>query len=126
MGVQHRSVAEVVFNFAYRFRRGFLAQVDATALVPIDARWSVIARYYYSLQDSRLLEAFGGVQYDSCCVAARVVMRRFINNITYGAFNTVTNARPSNSVFFEVEFKGIGSSGRRTENFLRRAMLGYQ
>ncbi len=125
-GVQHRFGAEGVFNFAYRFRRGFLEQVDATALVPLNERWSVIGRYYYSLQDKRLLEAFGGVQYDSCCVATRVVIRRFLNNVTYGPFNSIANARPSNSVFFEVEFKGIGSSGHRTENFLRRAMLGYQ
>jgi LPS-assembly protein len=126
VGVQHRFGADGVFNFSYRFRRGFLEQVDATALVPINERWSVIGRYYYSLQDSRLLEAFGGVQYDSCCVATRIVIRRFLNNVTYGQFNTIASARPSNSVFFELEFNGLGSSGHRTENFLRRAMLGYQ
>ncbi|MEP6940018.1 MAG: LPS assembly protein LptD, partial [Rudaea sp.] len=126
IGIQHRFGREGVVNLSYRFRRGFLEQLDGTALVPISDRWSLIARYYYSLQDSRLLEAFGGVQYDSCCVAARIVERRFINDVTYGLNNTLLNAKPTNVLFFEIEFKGIGSSGQRTENFLRRAMLGYQ
>ena len=126
IGIQHRFGREGVVNVSYRFRRGFLEQIDSTALVPLGDRWSVVARYYYSLLDSRLLEAFGGVQYDSCCIAARLVERRFINNVTYGSNNTILDAKPSNVLFFEIEFKGIGSSGQRTENFLRRAMLGYQ
>jgi len=126
IGVQHRFGKEGVVNVSYRFRRGFLEQIDGTALVPLNDRWSLVGRYYYSLQDSRLLEAFGGVQYDSCCIAARVVERRFINNLTYGINNSIVDAKPSNVLFFEIEFKGIGSSGTRTENFLRRAMLGYQ
>jgi len=28
-------------------------------------------------------------------------------------------------VYCELEFKGIGATGTRTENYLRRAMLGY-
>ncbi len=125
IGIQHRFGAEGVVNLAYRFRRGFLEQVDSTALVPLNERWSVIGRYYYSLQDSRLLEAFAGVQYDSCCVAARAILRRYLNDITYGTNNVITSTKPDTALFFEVEFKGIGSSGTRTENYLRRAMLGY-
>jgi LPS-assembly protein len=95
-------------------------------MVPLNARWSAIGRYYYSLMDKRLLETFAGVQYDSCCVAGRVILRRFINDVSYSANNIVTSSKPDTAVFFEVEFKGIGSSGQRTENFLRRAILGYE
>jgi LPS-assembly protein len=118
IGVEHRFGAEGVFNVSYRFRRNFLEQVDSSALIPINDSWSVVGRYYYSIRDRRLLEAFGGFEYDSCCVAARVLVRHYVNVV--GAEQADT------AIYFELEFKGVGSTGTRTENYLRRSMLGYQ
>jgi LPS-assembly protein len=118
LSVEHRFGAEGAFNVAYRYRRGLLEQVDASALYPLNERWSVVGRYYYSLLDKRLLEAFGGAQYDSCCVALRVLVRRYITSIG--------QVHPNTGVYFELEFKGLGATGTRTENFLRRAILGYE
>jgi LPS-assembly protein len=117
VSVEHRFGAEGIANFAYRFRRGLLEQVDTTALYPLNERWSVIGRYYYSLLDKRLLEVFGGTQYDTCCVSMRVLVRRYIT--------TIGQVKPNTGVYFELEFKGLGNTGARTENFLRRAILGY-
>ena len=118
ISVQHRFGGEGVFNFSYRFRRGLLEQVDTQALVPLNASWSLVGRYYYSLMNRQLLEAFVGAEYDSCCVAMRVLARRYVNSI--GQLHADTG------LYFEIEFKGLGSTGTRTENFLRRAILGYQ
>jgi LPS-assembly protein len=118
ISVQHRFGAEGTLNFSYRFRRGLLEQVDTSALVPLSANWSLVGRYYYSLMHSQLLEAFAGAQYDSCCVAMRVLVRRYIN--------VIGQLKPSNGIYFELEFKGLGNTGTRTESFLRRAILGYQ
>lgn len=118
ISVEHRFGRAGAVNFSYRFRRGLLEQVDTTALLPLNARWSLVGRYYYSLMDNRLLEAFGGVEYDSCCVSLRVLARRYISSLG--------QVKASNGLYFEIEFKGLGSTGGRTENFLRRAILGYQ
>jgi LPS-assembly protein len=126
VSLQHRFGGEGVINLAYRYRRGFLDQYDASALIPLNLRWSLIGRYYYSVLDRRPLESFAGFQYDSCCVAARLVARRWINNASNIRNYDPANVKATNAVFFEVEFKGIGSSGQRTQNFLRRAILGYQ
>ena len=141
ISLQHRFGTDGVVNLAYRYRRGFtpvndsvqtydfLETYDATALVPLNSRWSVVGRYYYSVHDKRLLEAFAGVQYDSCCVAARLVARRWLNNASNPFNDSIyipNNVKAENAVFFEVEFKGIGASGQRTQNFLRHAILGYQ
>ncbi|MBS0584495.1 MAG: LPS assembly protein LptD [Proteobacteria bacterium] len=127
--LQRRFGTDGVVNLSYRYRRGFLEQYDATALVPLNLRWSIVGRYYYSIKDKRLLESFAGVQYDSCCVAARLVARRWLNNAS-NPFNDAiyipNNVKAENTVFFEVEFKGMGASGQRTQNFLRHAILGYQ
>jgi len=129
VAIQHRFGTDGVVNFAYRFRRGYLEQYDATALIPLNQRWSIVGRYYYSLMDKQMLESFAGVQYDSCCVAARLVARRWLTNVSNtlnGGVYIPTNVKPESTVFFEIEFKGIGSSGERTQNFLRHAILGYQ
>ena len=31
-----------------------------------------------------------------------------------------------NAIYFEMELKGLGSVGQKTDSFLRRAILGYQ
>ena len=118
IGIERRFGAEGVVNVSYRFRRNFLEQVDTTALIPLNDRWSLIGRYYYSLMNRELLETFGGVEYDSCCVAMRAMIRHYVN--------IVGTSKADTAFYFEIEFKGIGNSGTRTENYLRRAMLGYE
>jgi LPS-assembly protein len=105
-----------IVNFAYRRRSDLIEQADLSFLYPINPTWSLVGRYYYSLADNQLLEAVGGVQWDSCCLAARVVGRRYLRN-RQGEMN--------NAIMFEVELKGLGSAGPDTEGRLRRAILGY-
>ncbi|WP_328796941.1 LPS assembly protein LptD [Luteimonas deserti] len=107
---------EGIVNFAYRRRGDLIEQADFSFLYPISPAWSVIGRYYYSFTENRLLEAIAGVQWDSCCLAARVVGRRYLRN-RQGELN--------NAIMFELELKGLGSAGPNTEDRLRRAILGY-
>jgi LPS-assembly protein len=105
-----------VVNLAYRYRRGLLKQTDLSFLYPLSPAWSLVGRYYYSLQDRQLLEGIAGVQWDSCCMAVRLVGRRYIQN-REGDLN--------NAIQLEIELKGLGSAGPDTEGRLRRAILGY-
>jgi LPS-assembly protein len=111
-----------VVNLAYRYRRNLdnqqdlLEQVDFSFLYPINASLSLVGRYYYSLLDNQLLEGIAGVQWDSCCMAARLVARRYVRN-RQGEMN--------DAIQFELEFKGLGSAGPETASRLRRAILGY-
>ena len=127
--LQNRFGDSGIFNFSYRYRRDFLEQVDASALVPITPSWRAIARWNYALNNplalptdphgtaGRTLERFLGVEHETCCVVWRVLARHWVHN----AQGDVDNA-----VYFELEFKGIGSVGQKTDNFLRRSILGYQ
>lgn len=101
----------------YRYRRGQLEQVDLAGLFPLGPRWRLIARWNRSPRDDQLLEAFGGIEYDDCCYAVRVLARRYVRNFE-GDLN--------NGIMLELELKGLGSLGRRTEDFLSRAMLGLR
>ncbi|GGK00295.1 LPS-assembly protein LptD [Luteimonas terricola] len=111
-----------VVNFGYRYRRSantgddLLEQVDFSFLYPINPSWSLVGRYYYSLLDNQLLEGIAGVQWDSCCMSARLVGRRYVRNFR-GDMN--------DAIQLEIEFKGLGSAGPETRSRLRRAILGY-
>ncbi len=105
-----------LFNIGYRYRRGFIEQTDISFLYPINASWSIVGRHYYSLFDNKALETLAGVQWDSCCVAVRVVGRRYVHN---------REGELSNAIMFEIELKGLGSAGQDTRRTLRRAILGY-
>ncbi len=110
-----------VVNLSYRSRRELLEQVDFSFLYPVTPSWSIVGRYYYSLYkdngaDPGLLEGIAGVQWDSCCLAVRAVVRRYVRNRD-GDMNNQ----------FQIEFilKGLGSAGQNTERTLRRGILGY-
>jgi len=114
-------------NLGYRYRRDYLEQVDLSAAIPLGPGWSLVARENYALNDPRAadplrrggrsLERFLGVQHDTCCVAWRVIARRWIHD-TAGEYDT--------ALYFEIEFKGVGSIGQDTGDFLRRGILGYR
>lgn len=117
VGIQNRFGKEGVFNLSYRFRRDLLEQADASVLIPLNPSWRLVGRWNYSMFDRRTLEAFAGIEHDSCCVAWRLLARRYVHNI---------DRDMSNALYFEVEFKGVGSIGQKTGDFLRRAILGYR
>jgi LPS-assembly protein len=111
-----------VVNLGYRYRRSpttredLLEQVDFSFLYPVNQNWSVVGRYYYSLFDHKLLESIAGVQWESCCLAVRLIARRYVRN---------RDGDLDDSLRLEFELKGLGSAGQKTERELRRAILGY-
>lgn len=128
---QYRFRGDGVFNAAYRYRRGQLEQADISMLYPLSPQWRLVGRWNYAFgnrsipvlvgnvvtsQHAETLEALVGVEWESCCVAVRVLGRRYVHNIEGGM---------NNAIYLEIELKGLGSFGRKTENELQRAILGY-
>ncbi|HEY6940189.1 LPS-assembly protein LptD [Dokdonella sp.] len=125
--LQNRFGDEGIVNFSYRYRRNFLEQVDVSAAIPLTPAWRLIARENYALndplatdprgRDGRTLERFIGIEHDTCCVAWRVIARHWIRSV---------GGQADDAIYFELEFKGVGSIGQQTDSFLRRGILGYQ
>ena len=122
---QYRWNPRGVFNFAYRFRReqsGALAdqvaleQLDTSFAAPISERWRIVGRWNYSLLDSSTLEAVAGFEWESCCLAARVLGRRYVRN---------REGEMNNGIYIELELKGLATLGRKSGELLERAILGY-
>ncbi|MBS0433135.1 MAG: LPS assembly protein LptD [Proteobacteria bacterium] len=117
IGFQRRIGPDGVLNLNYRYRRGLLEQVDVSSELPISEKWKLVGRYDYSLRDKKVIDTFLGVEWDSCCTAARVLMRHYVRDY---------QGDENNAIFFELEFKGLGEYGEKTESFLQHSIMGYQ
>jgi LPS-assembly protein len=128
--LQRRIGVDGIFNFTYRYRKNFLEQFDISTVYPVSDRWRLVGRWNVSLRDQigadnpdwqrghpKTLEAVAGVEYDSCCVAVRLVDHHYVRD---NLGNT------NNAIMLEIQFKGLGSTTPQTEQLLHRAILGYQ
>jgi LPS-assembly protein len=104
LGTDYRSPRFGRVGFEYRFRRDRLDQFDIRHLWPLNERWTVLSRLKYSLEDSDLLEAQAGLEYESCCWGLRLVARRFLRNREGDA---------RDAIYMELRLKGLGDFGRR-------------
>jgi len=104
-----------LLNLAYRYRADQLEQGDLSFVLPVHRDWRVVGRWNYSLRDHQTLEALGGLEWQSCCVAVRLLARRYIRES--GEFGS--------GIYLEIELNGIGSFGRDTVRLLDDAILDY-
>lgn len=121
--LQYRGDKGQLLNFSHRYRRDNvtdldgLEQIDISARLPINKQWSFVGRWYRSLKESQTLETLAGIEYDSCCWATRLVVRDYVNN----ALDDDRNL----AILFQIELKGLGNFGQKTDVLLEKSILGY-
>lgn len=104
-----------VVNLSYTYARNNFEQSDLSMAWPIAKDWRFVGRWAYSLQQDKTVEAFGGLEYESCCWAFRTVIRRYLSG-----------AETTDAFFLQLEFKGLTGVGRGTVSFLERSIPGYE
>ncbi len=110
LGLRYRSPENRrQLDLSYRYRRDILEQADLSFLTPIGGAWKFAARTRFSLQDNETRENFAGVEYSTCCWAARVSYRRFIGDAS-GHFNS--------GVYLQLQLKGLASLGTGGDSLL--------
>jgi LPS-assembly protein len=114
--MQYRPSSNKILNLSYRFRRDSLEQGDVSWSWPVSSRWNFVGRYNYSFRDSKSLEQFFGLEYESCCWGLRLVSRRHIS--------TRDGSRDS-SIGLQLVLKGMTSVGNSADKMLERGILGY-
>jgi LPS-assembly protein len=117
MRLQYKGENNRILNLSYGFRRDELEQTDLAFAWPVSPNWEILGRWNYDVDEQRTLELLGGLEYDTCCWAARVVTRRFINSAN-GDFNNTFEA--------QLVLKGLGKLGSSLERTLERGILGYE
>lgn len=123
VGVRYNPGMLKVANVAYRFQRNALREIDISGQWPIAAGWYGVGRYNYSLQDRRIVESLGGVEYDAGCWALRFVVQRLATGIS----GDVNNGTPAfnTSFFVQLELNGLARIGSNPLETLKRTVPGY-
>ena len=110
LGITHRSDNGLRLGAEYRFRRDSLDQFDIRYYQTFNERWRALGRVIYSIEDSDLLAAEAGFEYDSCCWGLRVVAKRFLRN---------RDGDHRDALYVQLVLKGLANVGRRSAPLFR-------
>jgi LPS-assembly protein len=122
LAARYRPEGLRTINLSYRYLSGDITQagptkqVDLSAQWPLLGRWYAVARFNYSLPDSKIIEGIGGFEYGADCWTSRIVMQRF----------ALTAGTSSSSVFLQLELNGFSRLGSNPLEALKRNVPGYQ
>lgn len=115
VAARYQPEAGKVVNLGYRFTRNSLRQTDVSVQWPLTAHWRGVARWNYSLQDRRLLEALGGLEYNESCWTVRMVAQRF----------ATATKETSTGFFIQLELRDLVRVGSDPLDVLQQGIPGY-
>ena len=106
-----------VLKLAYRFEENNIEQSDVAFIWPLASHWSLVGRWLHSIRDDVTLETLKGVEYESCCWTARLVQRSYRVD--------ALDENENNSIWVQLELKGLTSVGEGIKNLLARDIISY-
>ena len=83
-----------------------LNQASVAYAWPFSEKWGSLAIYSYNVSNSYAMLLFGGIQYDSCCWAVRLLGGRAFQSLD----PQTLQPRYNNNVYFQILLKGLGSA----------------
>jgi len=105
-----------VLNLSYRYTEDSLEQLDFSSEWPLSSRWYGLARWNYSVRDSKLVEGIAGAEYNAGCWQARAVFQRI---------SPAIDENPNYAFFMQLELGGLASIGTSPLSLLKRSITGY-
>ncbi|UTW44934.1 LPS-assembly protein LptD [bacterium SCSIO 12696] len=144
VGFRYNDGNNRIFNLGYRYTRNTarvvrsatdpaftflqdqnIEQGDISTIYPLVGNLSLIARWNYDFTNSRNLETFAGVEYNSCCWRASVVARRWIQRDDLRLLPS-SNLEEDEGIFFQIQLKGLAGTSSRVDDLLEEGIYGYQ
>ncbi len=84
-----------------------LKQVDVSFAWPVSNNWSAIGHWTKSVNEGHFQNLLYGLQYDSCCWAAR-----FVGGRTFTNLDVITGTpQYDNQIYFQFALRGLGNFG---------------
>jgi LPS-assembly protein len=134
--INYEPIEDHIVNLSHRLRnKNGLSneELDLSFAWPINDEWRFVGRWYNDLKKGRTSESLFGVEYESCCFAARIVTRRYLDvrldiNGEPIFINPITgnNEEYNSGIQLQFEFKGLGSAGNDISHLLTKSIRGYQ
>lgn len=101
-----------------------ISQFNTSFLWAISPMWNAIGSLNYSINSHRVFSEFGGLEYDSCCWAVRVVVDHYLSATNPNTPSEV-NGPGTTGVLLEFELKGLGKMGQSQIKSLLSTIPGY-
>jgi LPS-assembly protein len=114
-----------MLSAAYRYVRGSSNTIDVAFQWPVARHWYAVGRYQHAMrnlgggatnQNSGLVEALAGFEYDGGCWVGRVVAQQYVTSAT----------EKNTALFFQIELNGMGRVGTNPLSVLTRSIPNYQ
>ena len=109
-----------LLRFDYRFienastNQTRLKQANISGQWPLGKGYYAIGRYNFDLDNSKVAESLGGLEYDARCWSSRVILHRL---------SLATADEPNYSLWFQLELGGLGSIGSGKARKLDRVLM---
>lgn len=117
VNVGYRAGDNSVANIEHRFRRA--DDINQTALswaLPLNRNWKFLGRWLFSHTRNLDLEVLSGLEYESCCWKARLILRRYILD---------EQEEYNNGFYVQLVLKGLASFGTGS-TLIEQSISGYQ
>ncbi|WP_207063631.1 LPS-assembly protein LptD [Motiliproteus sp. SC1-56] len=102
--LRYQSDIDHQLNLSYRYAEDTLDQADFSAIWPLNARWSLLARWLQDRQNDEALDQIAGLEYENCCWRVRTLYRRWIDD---------DEDRENRGLYLQFILKGLGTIGTR-------------
>ncbi|KGK00546.1 hypothetical protein ND16A_3306 [Thalassotalea sp. ND16A] len=141
VSIDYRKDALNVFQLSHRYIRNIsdvgIEQASALASFPINKDWQFVGRVTHDLIRKRSLEAYAGLQYESCCWAVRFAVHRSMNTnldddeLNQGDLNALaqdTRDEFDNGFMLQFVLKGLGGKQKPlgVDDMLESGIFGYK
>ena len=135
--LRYRGEGNRILNLSYRFTSedplvlngkkydNDVEQSDFSIAYPITRSWDFVARHNYDVTNTRTLESFVGVQYESCCVRISLLGRKFIDRDDRESL-PMDQLEEDNGVFLSFQIKGIAGFGSKMDRIVQDGISGYE
>ena len=114
--LNYRPMPDRIVNLGYRYAKNLERLMDVSTQWPLLTRWTGVARWNYSLPESRTVQAYAGLQYTSCCWAFRTTYRHRLQ----------IDGSTDNTVLFELELSGLAKIGEHEETPLKEGKFIFE
>ena len=136
--LRYRDDNNRIFNIGYRYNRELpvtiddivhnrdIEQTEISTFWPLsNSNFSLIARWQHDLTNSRELETYAGVEYNSCCWSVALIARRWIDRDDARLIPD-EELEYDQGIFFQVQLKGLAGLGDTLQSLLSEGIYGYQ
>ena len=128
MGVEYRS-SNLALNLRHRLNRYTggedYEQSDVSFAWQLTDNFSFVGRWQQDLRKNQTVNSFGGIEYESCCWAVRLVARRYLNiRLDQDGLQVPGTDEFNKGIYLEFILKGLTNIGNGLN--LERDIQGYQ